>query len=361
MKHRKLHVLMLGPALTVKGGVTAVEKLILPALPSYIDARHVATMADGGKFSKLLRYLAALPTAVLNFFWADLVHIHFASRASSMRKKVLAEMALFFGRPVVMHAHGAEYHMYWTEMTEAQRRHKLSLFKRIDALIVLGDSWRKFFTSIGVPEDKISVLPNPVALPAQIPIRQADATAQFVYLGIMDYRKGSFDLLEAVASLPEDVRNAVRFVIAGNGEVARMRAEVKAKGLESVVTVRDWLNVQQRDQLLAESDVFVLPSYNEGLPMAMLEAMAWGLPPLCTPVGSIPEYVTSGVNGITVTPGDVPALAQAITQLALNGADRVRMGQQARKTIEPLNLDDYIEKLCHVYDGVAGEASRQNA
>jgi glycosyltransferase involved in cell wall biosynthesis len=127
------------------------------------------------------------------------------------------------------------------------------------------------------------------------------------------------------------------------------------------VTVRDWLNVQQRDQLLAESDVFVLPSYNEGLPMAMLEAMAWGLPPLCTPVGSIPEYVTSGVNGVMVQPGNVPELANAIQQLATDGAARVRMGQAARKTIEPLNLSDYIEKLCHVYDGIAGETSRQSA
>jgi glycosyltransferase involved in cell wall biosynthesis len=85
------------------------------------------------------------------------------------------------------------------------------------------------------------------------------------------------------------------------------------------------------------------------------------LPPLCTPVGSIPEYVTSGLNGVMVKPGDIPALAEAITQFALNGEDRVRMGQAARRTIEPLNLDDYIQKLCHVYDGVAGEASRQNA
>jgi len=361
MKHRKLRLLMLGPALTVKGGVTAVEKLILPALPSYIEASHVATMSDGSKLTKLLRYLWALPVAIVNFFSADIVHIHFASRASSMRKKVLAELALFFGRPVVMHAHGAEYHLYWKEMTEAQRRHKLSLFKRIDALIVLGASWKTFFTSIGVPEEKITVLPNPVALPAQIPSRQAGAQAQFVYLGIMDYRKGAFDLVDAVASLPPEVRSAVRVVVAGNGEVARMRETVKAKGLESVITVRDWLNVQQRDQLLAESDVFVLPSYNEGLPMAMLEAMAWGLPPLCTPVGSIPEYVTSNGNGVMVQPGDVPALANAITQLAMNGAERVRMGQAARKTIEPLNLHDYIEKLCRVYDGIAGEASRQSA
>jgi glycosyltransferase involved in cell wall biosynthesis len=362
MNQRKLRVLMLGPALTVKGGVTAVERLILPALPSHVKASHVATMEDGGKLLKLARYLWAVPNACIRFLSSvDIVHIHFASRASSIRKKVLAELALLFGLPVVMHAHGAEFAMYWQEMSERQRRHMLSLFRRIDALIVLGESWKRFFVSIGVPAEKITVLPNPVALPERIPARQAGPTAQFAYLGIIDYRKGAFDLLEAVASLPPDVRGSIRVVVAGNGEVERLREAVIAKGMESVITVRDWLSPAERDRLLAQSDVFVLPSYNEGLPMALLEAMAWGLPPLCTPVGSIPEFVSSGVNGTMIQPGDIPALANALRELASNGAERLRMGQQARRTVEPLSISQYVEKLCLVYDGLSREGSRQRA
>jgi glycosyltransferase involved in cell wall biosynthesis len=356
MSTRKLRLLMLGPSLAVKGGITSVERLILPALPSYVKASHIATMSDGSKLTKLARFLWALPNAFVSLLTStDIVHIHFASRASSVRKKVLAEMALLFGIPVVMHAHGGEYRLYWQEMTERQRRQKVSLFRRIDALIVLGESWRQFFVSVGVSPEKITVLPNPVALPEKIPARQTGPRAQFAYLGLISQAKGAFDLLEAVALLPPEARQAIRVVIAGNGEIARLRAAVTSKGLDSVITVRDWLNPQQRDQLLAESDVFVLPSYNEGLPMSMLEAMAWGLPPLCTSVGSIPEYLTSGVNGKLVKPGDIAGLSGALRELAANGADRIRMGQQARRTVEPLALDRYIEQLCEVYDGIASK------
>lgn len=353
-----MRLLMLGPSPAVKGGVSAVEKLILAAMPKHIRVQHIATMEDGTKLVKLRTFIRSLRAT-----WSalrggvDIVHIHFASRASSVRKELLARIALRAGARVVMHAHGAEYRLYWQEMSERQRRNTLAVLTRIDTLIVLGDRWKEFFVSIGVPAEKIVVLRNPVALPEHVPVRLMRDRVRFAYLGIVDHRKGAFDLVEAIGSLPGAMRDRLELTVAGNGELDRLRRAVEQHGLDAHIAVRDWLQPDERDRLLAESDVFVLPSYNEGLSMALLEAMAWGLLPICTPVGSIPEVVTSGVNGLFVTPGDIPALAAAISRAVTDRDERMRLSAAARATVEPLSIAHYMRELCRLYANVSSGES----
>jgi glycosyltransferase involved in cell wall biosynthesis len=164
--------------------------------------------------------------------------------------------------------------------------------------------------------------------------------------------KGAFDLVQAVACLPEEARSRIRVVVAGNGALAELRAASSAAGIDTI-EVREWLDSAERDALLKRADAFVLPSYHEGLPMALLEAMAWGLPPICTPVGSIPEVVRHRLNGLLVPPGDIAQLATAIQRLAINPTERRRMGALARATVEPFAIDAYMSRLCHVYATVA--------
>ena len=137
----------------------------------------------------------------------------------------------------------------------------------------------------------------------------------------MDKDKGTFDLLDAIAKVPQPMlQDSVRFIVAGNGEVERVREIVERLGLNNCVTVFDWVEPEQRDSLLAESDVFVLPSYFEGMPMSLLEAMSWSMPVITTPVGGIPDFVVEGENGLLVQPGDIDGLSSAFAKLA-NSAD----------------------------------------
>ncbi len=349
----KVRVLMLGPGLNVKGGVAAVERVILESMPANISTTHVATMVDGSKFRKLATYAKAILSAdAILRTGVDIVHIHFASRASSMRKELLARLAFARKAKVVMHAHGAEYRVYWTELTSSQRRKTLSVLTRVNALVVLGNTWRDFFLSIGVPADKVVVLPNPVVLPSAVPERKESGIVSFAYLGIIDKRKGAFDLVEAVQRLPDHVRARVRVTVAGNGEGPRLRSIVRERALGGIINVLDWVTSTERDEILARSDAFVLPSRNEGLPMALLEAMAWGLAPICTPVGSIPEIVYDGANGILVTPGDTAGLAAAIQRMTEDDTERRRMGSLARQAVEPLSVGSYVYKLSRLYQSI---------
>ena len=355
VQQNPLRVLMLGPALEVRGGISAVERILVASMPEHVAVSHVATMREGSKTAKLavfMRSLAATWKRTRRGARPDVVHIHFASRASSVRKMALARLALRRGCKVVMHAHGGAYPEYWESLSVFGKRRVAETLRAADALIVLGETWRAFFAGIGVPEERIVVLPNPVALPAALPSRLGAARVTFVTLGLIAEAKGTFDLVEAVARLAPETRSRLRVVIAGNGDHPGLLARIGSHRLEDCIETREWLDPAERDALLASAEAFVLPSRHEGMPMALLEAMAWGLAPLCTPVGAIPEIVRHEANGLLVAPRDVAALAGAMERL-LDGELRARLGRAARQRAEPLAVESYARRLCQLYETVA--------
>jgi glycosyltransferase involved in cell wall biosynthesis len=353
-------VLMLGPALTVRGGVSGVQRLLLNALPDTVHATHIATMVEGGKWTKAVTFAQSVAKLALELrHRPDVVHIHFASGASNIRKIILARVALARGASVIMHAHGGGYQKHWASMPPAARAITLNTLQSVQRLVVLGEGWKAFFESIGVPRHRIVVLPNPVVLPDIVPARALNGKVPFVYFGLLSRRKGVFDLLEAVARLSPECRARAKFVLAGNGDIALLREHADKLGVRDVTEIREWVEPVERDRLLAEASAFVLPSHTEGLPMSLLEAMAWGLPPICTPVGSIPEYVVNGANGLLVAPGEVSELAKAIEKMVSQDEDRVQMGRIARATVEPLCVKQYSDRMCAVYRSVANGNGRR--
>jgi glycosyltransferase involved in cell wall biosynthesis len=362
-EHREapaLRVLMLGPDLQVRGGIAAVETTLIAALPRQIEVIPVATMVEGSKWRKLLTFATSIFHTLRQLRRRpDVVHIHFASRASSIRKMVLARLVLAQGGKLIMHAHGGGYRDYWASLSQPMRAATLETLRRVHCLIVLGETWREFFASLGVPAARIVVLPNPVALPTVLPKRLGRSHVRLVYLGLFARSKGVYDLIDALTRISAACLNRTRVVLAGNGEIAQVRDLVERRGLQRVVEVRDWLSPAERDRLLASADAFVLPSYAEGLPMSLLEAMAWGLPAISTAVGSIPEHVHDGAEGILVRPGDVSELAEAIERMVMDDVARVRMGEQARAAAEPLNVDAYAARMTQLYRSITqgGSAS----
>jgi glycosyltransferase involved in cell wall biosynthesis len=347
---RALRILTVGPDLRVRGGVSAVQRLLLQALPSDITATHVGTMTEGGRWHKLVRFLRALVLVQTHLRrGVDVVHIHFASGASSRRKMMIARLAALHGVPVILHCHGGGFRRYWGRISLVERTLIRQMLRRAQRIVVLGADWGDFYASIGAPRDRIEVLPNPVAVPKRVPARTQSGRVRLVHLAALSRDKGSFDLLEALSRLPQRIKTQIHVVAAGTGAVEELRAAALRLGLQEILEVRNWIEADERDQLLACSDVFVLPSYYEGLPMSLLEAMAWGLAPICTPIGSIPEYIEDGVNGLLVRPGDVEELAEKIERVVLDGNLRAQLGQRARATVEPLDVDVYAQRVSKLY------------
>jgi glycosyltransferase involved in cell wall biosynthesis len=214
--------------------------------------------------------------------------------------------------------------------------------------VVLSQRWKSFYVEeCELSPSQIVVLPNPARLPAEVPDRRARTQVQFLYLGRICETKGAFDLIRAFASLSESERVRARLVLAGNGELEQARRLATECG--APVTVLAWLDARRRDALLAASDVFVLPSHREGMPMAMLEAMANGLPLIVSAVGGIPDVVTDGVEGSLIAPADIPQLSRALSAMITDPDRRWELGRHARERAAQFEVGAYATSLLGLY------------
>jgi len=347
---REASVLQLGPALSVRGGISTVERLIVEHAGAEITLRHVATMEDGPWLHKLGVFVQALRFVHKSLYGPGplVVHIHFSVRGSTLRKMLLAWMTLRARRPLILHAHGSTFDEFFTGLPAVLRRLLCRTFARADCFLVLSSQWKNFYLhSCGLPLSRVMVLHNPATIPLDVPTRAGRQIVQFLFLGRIGQRKGAFDLLRAFAALPPEVRARARMVFAGDGEVDALRESAKQYG--DSVQVHSWLDSAQRDALLAQSDVFALPSYHEGVPMALLEAMAWGLPVITTSVGGIPDVIGDRCEGFLIAPGDGNALQAAMRTLIEDESQRLTLGRQARARAQCFNVSQYTSNLLRIY------------
>jgi glycosyltransferase involved in cell wall biosynthesis len=237
----------------------------------------------------------------------------------------------------IVHCHGANF-FDWMDALPAATRGAVRFGLRADHVLVLGQGQvDKAGVALGLADSSIKVLYNPVVRPADPPVRDDRAVLKGVALGRLGERKGTYDLVRAVDLLPKEIRATLTLTLAGDGDVEQVRDLVRRKGLDDTIDVVGWVGPAERDRLLADASFLVLPSYHEGLPMAVLEAMAHGVVPVTTPVGAIPEVITHEVDGLLVTPGDAEELAAALESLA-DAAVRNRLSSAAYERMRAFDV-----------------------
>lgn len=354
---RPLQILMIGEGLDRQGGIVTVQKLILAMADSDLAFRHIATLKDGSALKKARVFLLAVGQLIVSLLTRpiDIVHIHVSLGGSVYRQVVTGGITLLAGKPLVMHAHAGEFPEFFARLPAVMQLLTRQVFRRAARVVVLSDHWREVYRDLlGLDPERLAVLTNPVAMPKALPVRGQQTVKRLLYLGRMSQAKGAFDLIRAIELLPEASLEAIRLTLAGDGETETVREMVGASGLASHVSVRDWVGPDERDALLAEADIFLLPSYFEGMPMALLEAMSWGLACIATPVGGIPDVLRDGVNGLLTPTGDHAALAEAIDRLTNNPAYCTALGRTARQDMQPYTIDRYASRLHQLYADVAG-------
>jgi glycosyltransferase involved in cell wall biosynthesis len=258
-------------------------------------------------------------------------------------------MARIRRRPYVLHVHGAEFSKFYHEECGAFSkwivRHTL---ERAALLLALSGQWQERLKRIA-PRATVQTLPNAVALRA-VPSRATEEVRlRILFSGRIGARKGTFELLHAFARLAPKFPEAT-LICAGDGEAGKLKALAAELGVAGRVECPGWLNAEQMADELRRASVFALPSHQEGVPIALLEAMSHSLPVLTTPVGGIPEVIENDRNGVMVTPGDVDAIEAGLEKLLGSSAERERLGAAARATIaEHYSLESTIERLAALY------------
>lgn len=350
-----MKILVIGPSDTKsRGGMAVVihdirnSKVLnksydIDIFPSYIDGNIAVRL-----LYSIFGYLKFL-TLYKKY---DLFHIHAASYGSTFRKRLYLRTIKKSGKRVIVHIHGAKYIEFYEKLSNRRKRQVTEFLKAADLVIALSESWKEKFEQIfGLTN--CAVLPNGIDtdIYAGAACNVSLHSNEFVLLGRLGERKGAFDLVNAV-QIAVKLNPGIRIRMAGDGEVDRVREMVRRNNLEKNIEVSGWIDFEEKIELLKKSAVLVLPSYNEGLPMAVLEGMASGKAIISTTVGAIPEVVKKE-NGILIEPGDIPALAQALVKCSRDPAMLIKMSENnMQKAVELFSTERMHEQLLKYYGDV---------
>lgn len=357
-------VLMLGTSPATWGGIAAVvQTYIAGGLFGLARVEYVATHIDGSRRAKAAQFARAIGRTVRLLLGGRvaLVHAHVSSSASFWRKSLLLALARARGVPTLFHLHSGGFSQ-WVAARAASPllawwiRRTIESSSAVVALSGASECWLRGFA----PRARVSVLGNPVAVPAGPPVYEqrppAPGPGKVLFLGWIYDFKGCYDLLRAWVLFRQRCPGW-RLVVGGKGEVDRFLHEAEALGVREDLDFLGWVSGEAKERALREADVFVLPSYREGMPVSVLEAMAYGVPVLTTPVGGVPEMMRADEHGLWVEPGDVPGLADRLARLAESPALRERLARAAHAHVIDRNgTPAILASLIALYGRLAATA-----
>lgn len=352
----KIKVLMLGNHQSVKGGITSVIQQLL----SYdwdsvgIEMNFIPTYIEASVTKKALYYIDAYRRIkkIIKTNKPDVVHIHMSYRGSFYRKYTVHKLCKMHGIPDIIHLHGSEFQKWYNESNERTQNRIRTMLKECSAFIVLGEKWNAVINSIE-PRTNTIVVSNTVHIP-NYTVKWNDTKFQILFLGVLIKRKGVEDLIRAVSLLKENKKlGNLHFVIAGTGaEEEHLKKMANEQQVEQWIEFAGWTDGSMKEKYLKESQVLVLPSYNEGLPIAVLEAISYGLPIIASDVGDVAAAVKNGQNGFLFQPGDIQELSEKIVLLSSDKDTYTKMSDESKKIAhEEFSDEKYFEQIRNCYQG----------
>jgi glycosyltransferase involved in cell wall biosynthesis len=284
------------------------------------------------------------------------MHIHMALGASLFRKFPFFALARTFNKVTVVHLHDfdSRFKSLMGGPPSLGRALCTLMLRNADRVVALSRSWEQIILRY-VPAARTCCLPNPYRLPPGFqPANRTGCTV--LYLNRIESRKGYEHLLGAI---PEVLKRCphTTFVVAGHGDIVSARRTAADLGVEHAVNFTGWVEGDRKWRLLAEADILCLPSFAEGVPITLLEAMGAGVAVVTSPVGGIPDVVKDGENGILVQPGDVSGIAESLIRLLTDADLRGRLSDAGRRTVEKTNSLPVVDNaLKHLYAELQGAA-----
>lgn len=333
-----MRVLEIGPSSTgSKGGMATVIQGISESkeLNKIHDIDLFDSYIDGNIFTRIIFSIYSYFKFYTVYKKYDLFHIHMASYGSSFRKMYYIKLLKKKNKKVIVHIHGAKYLEFYNSLKKSKQMYITENLNKSDMVIALSEGWKsEFETQLNLKN--VYVLNNGINT-EDYERANSDCIEnkyKFLFLGRLGKRKGAYDLLSAIEELSKEGVNVTCYM-AGDGEIDKFRKIISEKKLEDNIKIIGWIDKEEKIELLKNISTLILPSYNEGLPMAILEGMACGKAIISTNVGSIPEVVIQDQNGIIVEPGNIEQIKNAIKQVISNDEKLINMS---------LNNIDAIDK-----------------
>ena len=280
---------------------------------------------------------------------ADIVHIHTASYTSFWEKVLYILLCKWARVPVILHVHGAMFDRFYREQPGYVKRMIRFYLKQCEKVVVLSQYWFDFFSQLTNP-DQLRIVANGVSVSdfAQQQFEKSGPPA-LLFLGELSRRKGIQDLIRVLPQVKQEIPELLVY-IAGPGNLPELQAACKQEGIDSDIYFMGEIYGREKLQLLQSCWVYVLPSYAEGQPMAIIEAMAAGLAVVGTCVGGVPDMLNKQSGNMLCAPGDLEELGHGLIALLGNRELSLETGRKNQQVaIERYNIDTNMAKIKSCY------------
>lgn len=353
-------ILVIGSSLEDKGGIsTVMNNIEKSSLNKKYNFIHVTTYETTNILKKMIIYIIGIAKILFNIKKTEIAHIHMSYKGSFYRKSVIVLLLKLFKKSIIIHVHGSCFKEFYNDLGKITKFYCRFILNKSDKVIVLSQSWKDFFSAL-VEENKIEVLNNNVRISNEKYNKNKKIKkVEFLFLGRLGRRKGVYDLIEVVKKLKQKYSDKFKLVIAGDGEIEKVNEIIEKENLTGTIENLGWITGKQKEEMLKKSNVFILPSYNEGLPMSILEAMSYHMPCISTEVGGIPEVLENKVNGYLIKPGDKEELYSSMERM-INDTDQINiMGEKAFETVKNnFNEEKEMNKLDEIYSNLTPKTDK---
>jgi len=282
----------------------------------------------------------------------DLVYIPFGqSTISCYRDGIFILISKIFRKKVLTHLRGSNLLVWFDSAGKMTKWVFRFIYRKIDGQIVLGENLKHLYLPF-IAENKIFVVHNGGNFKIPI-VNNKNERISILFLGNLFESKGVLDTLLSAAFL-KDYNDKFTLRFSGYLKdffVKKSFGEFKNENPDLNIEVLEPTSGDEKMRLFAESDIFVFPSYNEGHPWVVIEAMSAGLPVITTDTGAITESVIDNVNGYIINKGSPNEIAEKIRFLIDYPDIRIKMGEESRRLYkENFTEDIMINKLSDVFN-----------
>ncbi|HET6612046.1 MAG TPA: glycosyltransferase family 4 protein [Kofleriaceae bacterium] len=328
------------------GQTTACRSLIASPLSHHIEWRLIDTTGDSippppahRRAIRAWRRLLELARS-LAFHHVDGALIFTGAAPSFLEKGLMAMAAKRAGKRVVLCPRSGLL-VDAIERSPAMRGYVRRVLSHCDAVVCQSESWQRLFGDLsGLPKKRLPILSNWIdtspygeLIAARGDGASSSGQMRFLYLGALEPYKGILDLVAAAKRVAREIPEAT-FTVCGDGSaMIEVRARIADGGLDDRFDFRGWVGGREKLRALGEADVLVLPSHREGMPNAVLEAMASGVAVVASAVGGVPDLLAGGELGMCVPAKDPHALGEAMVALARDPQRRRVLAQRAADRI----------------------------
>lgn len=349
-----LKVLHVGPSLSLKGGIVKVIKNLVMEKDYFLGHGYSQSIYETSPARGMFGYISFLlqsPRFIKAAYNKDLIHFHVASNGSFYRKIILFLISLMLCKKTIIHLHGGGFFDFFDNSNKYIKKLIFIFFHKCTSIVVVSDYSAKQLKKRMNVGSKIFLVPNSSPDFENISLTECRPknSSTILFCGTLVAYKGLDDLLQALKLLKERGVTST-LIVAGPGDIEPWFKRAQDLGVEDIVSFCGWIDGDKKINLYKDSSIFCLPSHYESFGISALEAMHCSKAVVCTNVGGLPDLVEHQHNGLICAPGDIPALAENLTNLLTNKELSDQLGIHGKiKAQKQFSTEYGLEQLALTY------------